>query len=240
MLTCQPVSLGHSVNGSILFYRQFYINGNEGIMLIETESLRVFLSHADFTSETVLEEFWQRKGSILLLISELKFKRVRWIDLPHTEYAVISYQWKTKWGSIAKFIFGENGSPNPVRSRYLWLDLACLNQLDGNRMATIRRSDEIYFHSKEYHLMEVGSLTRGWVLFELSSVPMTLLPITHFTTTDAKILNLAKSELKRTGFEGCKFSEDSDRDLVRAKILEKYTDMDAFNEKSAAIVDTLI
>jgi len=79
-------------------------------MLIETESLRVFLSHADFTSETVLEEFWQRKGSILLLISELKFKRVRWIDLPHTEYAVISYQWKTKWGSIAKFIFGENGS----------------------------------------------------------------------------------------------------------------------------------
>ena len=34
-------------------------------MLIETESLRVFLSHADFTSETVLEMFWQCKGSIL-------------------------------------------------------------------------------------------------------------------------------------------------------------------------------
>jgi hypothetical protein len=85
-------------------------------MLIETESLRVFLSHADFSSETVLEEFSQRKGSILLLISKL---RCRWIDLPHTEYAVISYQWKTKWGYIAKFIFGENGSPNPVRSRYL-------------------------------------------------------------------------------------------------------------------------
>ena len=129
-------------------------------MLIETESLRVFLSHADFTSATVLEEFWQCKGSIFLLISKLKFKRVRWSRLPHTEYAVISYQWITKWGSIAKFIF-ENGSPNPVRSRYLWLDLACLNQLDGNRMATIRRSDEIYLHSKEYHLMEVGSLTRG-------------------------------------------------------------------------------
>ena len=209
-------------------------------MLIETESLRVFLSHGDFTSETVLEEFWQRKGSIFSLISKSKFKRCRWIDLKHTEYVVISYQWKTKWGSIAKFIFGENGSPNPVRSRYLWLDLACLNQLDGNRMATIRRSDEIYFHSKEYHLMEVGSLTRGWVLFELSSVPKTLLPITHFTTSDAKILDLAKSKLKRTGFEGCKFSKESDRSLVRAKILEKYSDMDAFNDKIAAIVDTLI
>ena len=112
-------------------------------MLIETESLRVFLSHADFSSETVLEEFWQRKGSIFSLIPKIRIKRCRWIDLPHTEHAVLSHQWKTKWGSIAKFIFGENGSPNPVRSRYLWLDLACLNQLDGNRMATIRRSASI-------------------------------------------------------------------------------------------------
>ncbi len=55
-------------------------------------------------------------------------------------------------------------------------------------MATIRRSDEIYLHSKEYHLMEVGYLTRGWVLFELSSVPKTLLPITHFTIRGMQVL----------------------------------------------------
>jgi len=209
-------------------------------MLLETESLRIFLSNVDLTSETVLKEFWQRKGSIFSLIPKSSFKRCRWIDLPYTEYAVLSYQWKTKWGPIAKFIFGESGSPNPVQSKYLWLDLACLNQLDGNRMATIRRSDEIYFHAKEYHLMEVGSLSRGWVLFELSSVPKTLLPITHFTTSDAKILNMAKTIFKRTGFEGCKFSKESDRSLVRAKILEKYQDMQAFNDKIAVIVDTLI
>ena len=78
------------------------------------------------------------------------------------------------------------------------------------------------------------------MLFELSSVPKTLLPITHFTTSDAEMLDLAKSKLKRTGFEGCEFSKESDRSLVRAKILEKYTDMDAFNHTIAAIVDTLI
>ena len=211
-------------------------------MLIETESLRVFLSsaHADLTSERVLEEFWNREGNIFGLISKECFKRCLWRDLPHTDYAVFSYQWKTKLGPIVNFTLGLDGSPNPIRSKYIWMDIGCLNQLDGNRMATIQRSDEIYYNAKEYHLMEVGSLSRGWVLFELSSVPKTLLPITHFTTSDANMLNMAKARFKRSGFEGCKFSKESDRTLVRKKILEKYGDMQAFDSKIAAIVDTLL
>ena len=205
-------------------------------MLIETESLRIFLSNIDLSSSTILEEIWYRKGNIFSLIPKNWFKRCRWIDLPYTNYAVLSYQWISKWRSIADFIFGVKG----LKSKYIWLDWACLNQLDGNRMATIQRSDEIYLHAKEYHLMEVGSLSRGWVLFELSSVPKTLLPITHFTTTDTYMLNMAKATFKRTGFDGCKFSKESDRSLVRRKILEKYGDMQAFNSKIAAIVDTLL
>ena len=106
----------------------------------------------DLTSEAERNLIPKRYGS---------FKKCRWNDLPRSEYAVLSYQWKTKWGPIAKFIFGDSGSPNPLKFKYSWLDLACLNQLDGDRMATIGRSDEIYLHAKEYHLMEVGSLSRG-------------------------------------------------------------------------------
>ena len=205
-------------------------------MLIETESLRVFLSQFDLSSSTMLEEFWHRKGNIFDLIAKNRFKRCRWNDLPYTNYGVLSYQWISKWGRMADFIFSASG----LKSKYVWLDWACLNQLDGNRMATIQRSDEIYLHAKEYHLMEVGSLSRGWVLFELSSVPKNLLPVTHFTTSDTNMLNMAKATFKRTGFDGCKFSKESDRTLVRRKILEKYGDMQAFNSKIAAIVDTLL
>ena len=205
-------------------------------MLIETERLRIFLTDFDLSSSSILEEFWLMKGNIFDLIPKNWFKRCSWKALPRENYGVLSYQWISKWRRMADFIFGLNG----LKSKYVWLDWACLNQLDGNRMATIRRSDEIYFHAKEYHLMEVGSLSRGWVLFELSSVPKTLLPITHFTTSDPNMLNMAKATFKRTGFDGCKFSKESDRSLVRGKILEKYGDMQAFNSKIAAIVDSLL
>lgn len=221
---------------------QFYVDGKEGIMLIETESLRVFLSppYANLTSEKVFENVWKKEGRIFSLIPKTSFISCQWSDLPHMDYGVISYQWKTKLEHIVKFALGVDGSPNPMRSKYIWLDIGCLNQLDGNRMTTIQRSDEIYYHAKEYHLIEVGSLRRGWVLLELSSVPKTLIPITHFTTSDANMLNMAKATFKRGGFEGCKFSKESDRILVRKKILEKYEDMQAFNNKIAAIVDTLL
>jgi len=211
-------------------------------MLIETESLRAFLSssYADLTSEKVLEDFWCQEGSIFSLIPKKMFKPRRWRDLPGMDYGVVSYQWKMNLGHLAKFALGLDASPNPIKTQYIWFDVCCLNQLDGGRMATIQRSDEIYYHAKEYHLMEVGSLSRGWVLFELSSVPKTLLPITHFTTSDANMLNMAKETLKRTGFDKCKFTKETDRSLVRKKILEKYGDMQAFNSKIAAIVDYLI
>ena len=211
-------------------------------MLIKAESLRVFLSssHAGLTSEKVLGKFWNREGSIFSLIPKSCFTMCQWSDLPHTEYGVFSYQWKTMLADIAKFTLGQDSSPHPMKAKYIWLDFACLNQLDGRRMSTIQRSDEIYYHAKEYHLMEVGSLSRGWVLFELSSVPKTLLPTTHFTTSDANMINMAKATFKRSGFDGCKFSKETDRTLVRRKILEKYGDMQAFNSKIAAIVDTLL
>ena len=210
-------------------------------MLIEKESLRIFLSpaYADLSSDTVLEKFWNMKGSIFEIIPKTCFKKCYWSNLPRTKYAVFSYQWKSKLGHIAKFVFGEDNSPNPIQSDWIWLDLTCLNQLDDNRMTTIQRSDEIYYYATEYHLMEVGSLSRGWVLFELSSVPKDKLPTTHFTTSDADMLDMAKETFKTEGFEGSEFTKESDRILVRCKIIQKYGDISSFNNKIAEIVDKL-
>jgi hypothetical protein len=105
-------------------------------------------------------------------------------------------------------------------------------------MKTVRRSDEIYQHAKDYHLIEIGSLFRGWILFELSSVSETLLPPkTHVATKDAALIDLAKQHLRTAGFNGCKFTEESDRKVVATKIIEKYGSVDKFNQKIVLIVN---
>ena len=215
---------------------QFYIDGNEGIMLVKKESLRVFLS-LDLSSDDVLEFVWKKKGNIFSLIPEKDFKkRCRWVDLPDEDYGITSYQWKSKLKVVVDFILGTDG----VQSEWIWFDLLCLNQLNGNRMTTVKKSDEIYYHAKEYHLIEVGSLNRGWVLFELSSVKADVVPKTHFIKADMKMLKMTKAFLKREGFEGSEFTKDSDKALVRGKILAKYNDdMTAFDARIAEIVDNL-
>jgi hypothetical protein len=205
-------------------------------MLVKKESLRVLLSE-NMTSDGVLEFVWKKKGNIFSLIPESDFKRCRWVDLVDEEYAVMSYQWKSSLKVITEFIFGADG----IQLDWIWFDLLCLNQLNGNRITTVKKSDEIYHHAKEYHLMEVGSLNRGWVLFELSSVRDDIVPKTHFIRADKKMLITTKAMLKRDGFEGSKFTKPSDKDLVRKKILEKFQgDMVAFNNRIETIVDNLI
>ena len=82
-------------------------------------------------------------------------------------------------------------------------------------MKTVLRADEIYYHAKAYHLMEIGSLGRGWVQFELCSVSKTNLPLKiHFTTRDAAIIDTAKKTLKKFGFDASEFTVEDDRAIV--------------------------
>ena len=71
-----------------------------------------------------------------------------------------------------------------VKADFIWIDVFCLNQLDGNRVTTIRRVDEIYYNAHEYHLIELGSVFRGWILFELASAREGVLPIVHTSNKD--------------------------------------------------------
>jgi hypothetical protein len=219
------------------FSLQFYTDGNHNMMLLRTDSLKNLYNQKDMSSETILEEFWMGRGSIFSLIPHDQFKRCTWSALPKMKYAVLSYQWRTYWHAILKFIFDPC---NGVKVDYIWIDVFCLNQLDGNRMATIRRSDEIYYNAHEYHLIELGSVFRGWILFELASAREGVLPIVHTSNKDRKKLKNLTNEFKEYGFEGSEFSKPEDKIEVRKKIIEKHKSVKAFDEKVVTIIDALI
>eukprot|EP01036_Dinobryon_divergens_P061979 gene61979-biopygen36305 len=206
-------------------------------MLLRTESLKKLYNEKDMSSEIIRDEFWMVKGSIFSLIPQDQFMKCPWSSLKKVKYAVLSYQWRKYWHAILKFIFDPR---NGVKVEYIWIDVFCLNQLDENRMTTIRRSDEIYHNAYEYHLIDLGSVFRGWILFELASAREGVLPVVHTSTKDKKTLRSLTNEFKENGFEGSEFTKPADKELVRKKILEKHKSMKDFNDKVEKIIDAII
>ena len=166
-----------------------------------------------------------------------QFEPCSWSHLKKVQYAVLSYQWRKYWHAILKFIFDPR---NGVKVEYIWIDVFCLNLLDGNRFTTVRRSDEIYHNAYEYHLIELGSVFRGWILFELASAREGVLPVVHTSNRDKKTMKKLTDDFKENGFEGSKFSKQGDMELVRDKIIEKHTSLKDFNEKVVKIIDAII
>jgi hypothetical protein len=206
-------------------------------MLVRTARLHHLLRKGDLSSEDLLRTCWQKEGNVFSVIPRESFIEVKWTDLPATPYAVMSYQWLSKWGSIAEFILH---SDKRVKAEFMWIDVLCLDQMSSDKMTTIKRSDEIYLHASEYHLMEIGSLFRGWVLFELSSVKESMLPpAIHLTTQDPAGIKLMKRFLSSSGFDGCEFTEESDREIVKKKIIDRYGSVAEFNLRIIAIVDKI-
>lgn len=204
-------------------------------MLLKKESLRNLSLHENMSSEMILDEIWKGRGSIFSLIPADQFIRCPWSNLRKVKYAVLSYQWRTYWRKILQFIFHP---VHGVKCEYIWIDAFCLNQLDGNRMTTIRRSDEIYSNAHEYHLIEVGSVFRGWVLFELASASQ--IPQVHSSNTDEKLLKNLTHEFDNNGFEGSEFTQPLDKELVRKKIIEKHNTVKAFDVKVLEIIGTIM
>ena len=204
-------------------------------MLLKTKYLATLLNNPAMkaTSEAILDAVWKEQGSIFSLIPERHFLKCTWNDLKKKTYAVLSYQWRQKWDSILEKLLDYG-----VEAEYIWIDIFCLNQLDGNRMTTIRKSGDIYYYANEYHLMELGSLFRGWILFELSSARKE--PKIHSSITTKKTLKKLKNEFREKGFEGCEFTKELDKDLVRGIIVEKYKSLDVFNDRVMKIIDKYV
>jgi hypothetical protein len=191
----------------------------------------------DMSSQNILEEVWMSEGSIFSLIPLEQFARCTWSDLTKVKYAVLSYQWRKYWHAILNFIFHPI---HGVKVEYIWIDVFCLNQLDGNRMTTIRRSDEIYHNAHEYHLIELGSVFRGWILFELASAREGILPVVHTSTTNKKRLKTLQDDFDENGFEGSEFTKKLDKELVRKKIIEKHTSVRDFDQKVLKIINNVL
>ena len=206
-------------------------------MLLKTESLKNLLTKKDMSSQNILDEVWTGKGSIFSLIPHDQFAQCTWTDLDKVKYAVLSYQWRTHWHDILNFIFDPR---NGVKVDFIWIDVFCLNQLDGNRMATIRRSDEIYYHAHEYHLIELGSVFRGWILFELASAREGVLPIVHKSNKDKKRVKSLLDDFDENGFEGSEFTKHQDKELVRNKIIEKHKSVKDFDRKVWKIIHDVL
>ena len=132
-----------------------YISGDVGIMLVSTVRVRHLLQKGYMTSDDLFETYWKKEGNVYSVIPRDSFIEVKWADLASTPYAVMSYQWKSKRDSIVDFILH---SDDQVLQKYMWIDVLCLDQMGPDKMTTVRRSNEIYCHAKEYHLMEIGSL----------------------------------------------------------------------------------
>ena len=107
-------------------------------------------------------------------------------------------------------------------------------------MTTIRRSDEIYHNAHEYHLIELGSVFRGWILFELASAREGVLPVVHYSTRDKKRVKTLLDEFDEKGFEGSEFSKELDKELVRNKIIEKHTSVRDFDQKVLKIINNVL
>ena len=186
------------------------------------------------TSFDILQNLWRQEGNIYSLIPHDCFSVCRWEDLKKASYAVMSYQWRSYWHSLVKFI-------DSVVEEFMWIDALCLDQMDPGKMATVSRSDEIYSNAKAYHIMELGSLFRGWVLFELSSVAKEPPPsCIHLTTKeDPEAISCMKTILSTSGFDGCNFTVESDREFVKNKIIEKHESVEKFNQKIIVIVNRI-
>ena len=149
-----------------------YINPEDGIMLVRKEALLQALNMLNLNSEGINNKYWKERGNIYDLIpKENNFKQVKFSLLRDERYAVFSYQWKTPWDRL---IFYINDLNNPMLCDWLWVDIICLDQNNKNKMRTIaNNSDFIYKNAAEYHIMEVSSLKRGWIVYEISSVQRT-------------------------------------------------------------------
>lgn len=210
-------------------------------MLVNTSKLSLLLAWEPMTSNDINTHFWMPSGNIFSIIPEVNndgernFIEVTWEELPSIDYAVLSYQWGQDWHSILRHILQ---GPNPVRAEWIWIDSICLDQTDRRKMETIKRSNEIYFNAKEYHLIEMGALTRGWVLFELASVNVP--PIIHNSNIVCPTARGLIKESVEGGFEGSGFSYPNDKVAVRKNIVKLHGSVAIFNEGIIAIVNQIL
>ena len=196
------------------------------------ESLRVV--YADKSTDEIRDEF-SRNHSIFSTLSQDSFQWFSWDMLKSVKYATTSYTPSTKLDLLLEFIFGING----IQYDFVFLDAFCLDRpkkdLDSDKVFSALRN--IYAGSSEHHIMEPGSLMRGWVWHDLSFVIGTLRPTLHSSTIDTALIAMLIKNIKANGFKTGKFSLPTDEEKVRNSIIDRWTTIEDFNQR---VVETVV
>eukprot|EP01036_Dinobryon_divergens_P030726 gene30726-40013_t len=145
---------------------------------------------------------------------------IRGLSLSNCKY------WKER-GHIYDLIPLENNN-----FKEILIDIICLDQNSANKMRTLTNSDLIYKNASEYHIMEVSSLSRGWVVYEMSNMQRTKVPIFHDNDPfSVKKLNDIIDRAVGEGFRFMKLSNEGDRQHVVQAVLNNFGSFEGFIER---------
>jgi len=143
------------------------------------------------------------------------------------------------WDSVKKM------DPNANEDCY-WFDIFCLDQFHPHKMETIKRSNEIYNNANKYSIIGLACFDRLWCLAEAGckqrdQIVMVFDTVGYFLMQRESAYKMAKFELctDRT-FEGSRCTVDSDRDIVRDRILQKFDSIASFNRDIKILADEVL
>ena len=206
---------------------------DDGVMLLKTESLRNLFAYGDKSTSEIVAEF-AKNNSMFSTLPQDSFQRFSWSELQHVKYATLSYTSSTKWTTLLEFVFGING----VESEFLLFDEFCLGGskkgLDSKKVFSAL--SKLMASSSEHHIMEPGSLLKGWTWHNLSLLSPIVRPILHSSTIDIPLIEMLMDNIKSSGFDCAEFTVPEDRDKVNSSIIERWGTIDAFNSR---VLDTV-
>ena len=204
------------------------------MVLLKTKSLESLRVYEDKNTDDIREDF-SRNNSIFSTLSQDSFQRFSWNELKSVKYATMSYTPLTKWKLLLDFMFGING----IQTEFVFLDAFCLERpkkdLDPDKVFRVLKI--VYAESSEHHIMEPGSLTRGWVWHDLSLVIQRLRPTLHSSTIDTALIEMLTKKIKAKGFDFGIFSAPTEKDKVWNSIIDRWTTIEDFNKR---VVETVV
>ena len=183
---------------------------SEGVMLLKTESLKTLFPYGDKSTSEIKEI---QNAKMFPNLSQDSIQRFSWAEIKRVKYATMNYNSSTKWSTLLEFIFGING----IQAEFVFIDAFCLpgSIKDLNREEVLSALSKLFAGSSEHHIMEPGSLLKGWTWYDLSQLDRTIRPTLHSSTIDFPLNEMLIENITTSGFEFVDFSVPEDRDIVR-------------------------
>lgn len=207
------------------------------MVLIKTNSLKVLFEYGDKSISEILADLSSKNDSIISVLPQDSFQRFSWSEIRNTKtkYATLNYLSSTKLTTLLEFIFGING----IQSEFVFMDAFCFGgskkkDLDSDKV--LSAISKLLTSSSEHHIMEPGTLMKGWIWHDLSLLSPIIRPTLHSSTIDVPLIDMLMDNIRASGFDCAEFTVPEDKEKVQNSILGRWGTMDAFNQR---VLDTV-